>query len=81
MNAYINAYRAVALNDADLTEFVIRHALRAAKAVIQQADIYSSERDSLRVLDLLDAVPLLDAPLTRLLPLATIEATLKKAAK
>src|SRR6267378_2075976 len=30
--------RAVALDHTDLTDFVIRHALRAAKAVIQEAD-------------------------------------------
>ena len=34
--------RAVALNHTDLTDFVIRHALRAAKAVIEQADQCSS---------------------------------------
>ena len=46
--------RAVALNHTDLTDFVIRHALRAAKAVIEEADhVRLSERDSLRVLDLL----------------------------
>src|SRR5258708_25006547 len=33
----------------DLTDFVIRHALRAAKAVIEEADhVRLSERDSLR---------------------------------
>jgi uncharacterized protein (DUF1778 family) len=30
--------RAVVLNHADLTDFVLRHALLAAKAVIQEAD-------------------------------------------
>jgi uncharacterized protein (DUF1778 family) len=30
--------RAVALNNTDLTDFVLRHAVRAAKAVIEEAD-------------------------------------------
>ena len=47
--------RAVALNHTDLTDFVIRHALRAAKSVIEEADhVRLSARDSLRVLDLLE---------------------------
>jgi uncharacterized protein (DUF1778 family) len=50
--------RAVALNHTDLTAFVIRHALRAAKAVIEEADhLQLSERDSSRVLDLLENPP------------------------
>ncbi len=50
--------RAVALNQTDLTDFVIRHALRAAKAVIEEADrLQLSARDSLRVLDLLENPP------------------------
>jgi uncharacterized protein (DUF1778 family) len=50
--------RAVALNRTDLTDFVISHALRAAKAVIEEADrVQLSERDSLRVLDLLENPP------------------------
>jgi uncharacterized protein (DUF1778 family) len=50
--------RAVALNHTDLTDFVIRHAVRAAKAVIEQADqLQLSERDSLRVLELLENPP------------------------
>jgi uncharacterized protein (DUF1778 family) len=50
--------RAVALNHTDLPDFVIRHALRAAKAVIKEADhLQLSERDSLRVLDLLENPP------------------------
>jgi uncharacterized protein (DUF1778 family) len=37
--------RAVALKHTDLTDFVIRHALRAAKAVIEAADhVHLSER-------------------------------------
>ena len=50
--------RAVALNNTDLTDFVIRHALYAAKAVIEKADhVKLSARDSLRVLDLLENPP------------------------
>ena len=60
--------RAVALNHTDLTDFVIRHALSAAKAVIEEADhVQLSERDSLRVLHLLENPP---APNTRLLAAA-----------
>ncbi len=60
--------RAVALNDTDLTDFVLRHALRAAKAVIQKADhVQLSGRDSLRVLDLLERPP---APKAKLLAAA-----------
>jgi uncharacterized protein (DUF1778 family) len=60
--------RAVALKHTDLTEFVIRHALRAAKAVIEEADrVHLSERDSLRVLALLEHPP---APNARLLAAA-----------
>ena len=56
--------RAVALEHTDLTDFVIRHALRAAKAVIEEADhVQLSARDSLRVLDLLENPP---APNARL---------------
>jgi uncharacterized protein (DUF1778 family) len=50
--------RAVALKRTDLTEFVVRHAVSAAKAVIDEADhVQLSERDSLRVLDLLENPP------------------------
>ena len=60
--------RAVALNHTDLTDFVLSHALRAAKAVIEEADhVRLSERDSLRVLDLLENPP---APNARLLAAA-----------
>ena len=56
--------RAVALQHTDLTDFVIRHALRAAQAVIEEADhVQLSERDSLLVLDLLENPP---APNARL---------------
>jgi uncharacterized protein (DUF1778 family) len=72
--------RAVALNHTDLTNFVLRHALRAAKAVIEEAGrVRLSGRGNLRVMDLLER--LLDAPLSLLLPLATIAAALKKAGK
>jgi len=47
--------RAVALKHTDLTDFVLQHALLAAKAVIEEAEhVRLSERDSLRVLDLLE---------------------------
>jgi uncharacterized protein (DUF1778 family) len=60
--------RAVALQHTDLTEFVIRHTLRAAKNVIEEADhVQLSARDSLRVLDLLENPP---APNARLLAAA-----------
>ena len=60
--------RAVALNHTDLTDFVIRHALLAAKAVIEEAEhVQLSGRDSLRVLNLLENPP---APNTKLLAAA-----------
>jgi uncharacterized protein (DUF1778 family) len=60
--------RAVALNHTDLTDFVIRHAVVAAKAVIEKSDrVPLSERDSLRVLDLLENPP---APNAKLLAVA-----------
>ena len=50
--------RAVALKHTDLTDFVLSHALLAAKAVIEEADrVQLSERDSLRVLELLENPP------------------------
>jgi uncharacterized protein (DUF1778 family) len=50
--------RAVALNHTDLTDFVIRHAVRAARAVIEETEhVRLSGRDSLRVLDLLENPP------------------------
>jgi uncharacterized protein (DUF1778 family) len=50
--------RAVALKHTDLTDFVIHHAVRAAKAVIEQEDhVQLSARDSSRVLDLLENPP------------------------
>jgi uncharacterized protein (DUF1778 family) len=60
--------RAVALNRTDLTDFVVRHALLAAKAVIEEADhLKLSGRDSLRVLHLLENPP---APNAKLLAAA-----------
>jgi uncharacterized protein (DUF1778 family) len=60
--------RAAALTHTDLTTFVIRHALRAAKAVIEESNhVRLSERDSRRVLDLLENPP---APNARLLAAA-----------
>jgi uncharacterized protein (DUF1778 family) len=60
--------RAVALQRTDLTDFVVRHALKAAKDVIREADhIQLTERDSLLVLDLLENPP---APNARLLTAA-----------
>jgi uncharacterized protein (DUF1778 family) len=56
--------RAVALKHTDLTDFVLHHALAAAKAVIEEAEhIQLSERDSFRVLNLLENPP---APNARL---------------
>ncbi len=50
--------RAVTLQHTDLTEFVLRHALRVAKDIIEGAEhLHLSERDSLRVLDLLENPP------------------------
>jgi uncharacterized protein (DUF1778 family) len=58
----------VALNHTDLTDFVIRHAVRAAKAVIEEADhVQLTSRDSLRVLSLLENPP---APNRKLLAAA-----------
>ncbi len=60
--------RAVALKRTDLTDFVLGHALNAARAVIQEADhVRLSGRDSLRVLQLLEDPP---APNARLLAAA-----------
>ena len=50
--------RAATLENTDLTDFVLQHALRSAKAVIQEAEnIRLSKRDSLRVLDALEHPP------------------------
>ncbi len=56
--------RAVALEHTDLTDFVIQHAVNAARAVIEEADhLRLSERDSLRVLNLLENPPVPNAKL------------------
>ena len=58
--------RAVALDQTDLTDFVVRHALRAARSVVRQADhLQLSERDSLRVLELLENPPVPNARLLK----------------
>lgn len=50
--------RAAALENTNLTDFVLQHALRSAKAVIEEAEhIRLSERDSLRVLEVLENPP------------------------
>ncbi|MBF0131250.1 MAG: DUF1778 domain-containing protein [Magnetococcales bacterium] len=60
--------RAVALENTDLTDFVIKNALKAAKSVIDQSEqVKLSERDSLRVLELLENPP---APNAKLLAAA-----------
>ena len=50
--------RAAALHNTDLTDFVIRQAVLAARAVVEEADrVQLSGRDSLRVLNLLENPP------------------------
>lgn len=50
--------RAAALEHTNLTDFILRNVLRAADAVIGQDEhVMLSERDSLRVLDLLENPP------------------------
>jgi uncharacterized protein (DUF1778 family) len=50
--------RAVSLRQTDLTDFVVRHAVLAARDVIAQAEhIQLSGRDSVRVLELLENPP------------------------
>jgi len=56
--------RAVALEDTDLTGFVVGCAVRAAKDVIRKSEqLQLSERDSLKVLELLENPPLPNAKL------------------
>ena len=56
--------RAAALQNTGLTDFVIRTGVQAARAVIEQAErVQLSERDSLRVLELLENPPAPNAPL------------------
>ncbi len=60
--------RAVALQRTSLTDFVIRTAVEAVRTVIDQAErVALSERDSLRVLELLENPP---APNERLMKAA-----------
>lgn len=60
--------RAVALKNTNLTDFVVNSAVDAARSVIDQAErLQLSERDSLRVLDLLENPP---APNVKLLAAA-----------
>jgi len=50
--------RAVAYAQTDLTAFVLQNAIQAAKTVIAEAEqVALSERDSLRVLAVLEAPP------------------------
>lgn len=50
--------RACALQQVGLTEFILRNVVRAADAVIDEAQrVVLSERDSLRVLELLENPP------------------------
>nr|WP_319946060.1 DUF1778 domain-containing protein [Mesorhizobium sp. AR07] len=66
--------RAAALSNVGLTEFVTRSALRDAQAAIERAEhLALSERDSLRVLDLLENPP---APTDRLIRAAKAGQTL-----
>jgi uncharacterized protein (DUF1778 family) len=56
--------RAVALSHTDLTDFVLRHALLAAKSVIEAEDqVQLSEPGSWRVLELLEDPPTPNAKL------------------
>lgn len=60
--------RAASYSNTDLTDFVVRPAVQAAKAVIAQVErIALSERDSLRVLNALENPP---APNAKLLAAA-----------
>lgn len=57
--------RAVALQNTDITSFILQNALRAADSVIAKAErVVLSGRDSVRILDLLENPP---APNRRLL--------------
>jgi uncharacterized protein (DUF1778 family) len=56
--------RAVAYEHTDLTDFVVRNAIQAAKTVIERAEqVLLSERDSLRILDALENPPAPNAKL------------------
>lgn len=50
--------RAVALQQTTLTDFVVRHAVKAARSLIDEVErVELSKRESLRVLKLLDDPP------------------------
>jgi uncharacterized protein (DUF1778 family) len=56
--------RAAALENIGLTDFVMRHALQEAKAIVAEAGrVQLSARDSLRVLELLECPPTPNAKL------------------
>ena len=56
--------RAAAIKNTDLTDFVLRPALREAEAIIEAADhLTLSERDSMRVLQILENPPAANAKL------------------
>lgn len=58
--------RAVALEGTNLTEFILRTALREAQAVIEEHEqVKLSRRDSLRVLELLENPPAPNAKLRK----------------
>lgn len=58
--------RAVELAQTDITEFMVRTALREAKLVIQEHErVKLSKRDSLRVLELLENPPAPNAKLRK----------------
>ncbi len=58
--------RAAALAQTDMTEFILRTALREAQLVIEEHEqVKLSKRDSLRVLEFLDNPPLPNAKLRR----------------
>jgi uncharacterized protein (DUF1778 family) len=58
--------RAVALAQTDMTDFILRAALRQAQSVIEEHErVKLSRRDSLRVLDLLENPPAPNAKLRR----------------
>ena len=60
--------RAVALQNSDLTEFVLRTSVQATREVVEQAErMQLTERDSRNVLDLLENPP---APNARLMAAA-----------
>jgi len=58
--------RAVELRQTDMTDFILRTALREAEAVIEEAErVQLTQRDSRRVLELLEHPPAPNARLRR----------------